>query len=318
MEKWLVGVDVGGTTIKLAFITMDGEIVEKWAINTNAANAGIHVVKDITNAITGKLTELNEPKSRLHAIGIGAPGPIDLETGIIYGAVNIGWGTYPLRTRMEEEINLPVATDNDANVAALGEMWKGAGNGAKDLVFITLGTGVGGGIVANGKIISGTNGAGGEVGHMTSIPSGGFLCNCGKTGCLETVASATGIVRIAHEKLQTATESSLRNIYIKNGRITAKNVFEQAKQGDILSLQVVNNVVFHLGLSLANIANVLNPEKIIIGGGVSKTGDFLIEKLQPYFEQFTFKRVREGATLHIATLGNDAGIFGAAWLAKMV
>jgi glucokinase len=222
-----------------------------------------------------------------------------------------------LKDVLEVETSLPVVVDNDANIAAIGEMWKGAGNGAKDLICVTLGTGVGGGIIANGQVVRGTNGAGGEIGHMTSIAEGGAPCNCGKTGCLETIASATGIARIAKEKLAKGeTTSVLQQIYKENGKVTAKDVFDAAKANDELALEIVDYVTFHLGLALANLANGLNPEKIVIGGGVSKAGDILVKHVRTHFDRFAFPRVAEGATIAIATLGNDAGVIGGAWLVK--
>jgi glucokinase len=315
-DKWLVGVDLGGTTIKMAFINLDGEMIDKWEIPTD--KTGKTITADIANAIDQKLHELNQPKSRLLAIGMGAPGPVNTETGFVYKTTNLGWVNYPLKDRLEAATSLPAVIDNDANIAALGEMWKGAGAGAKDLICVTLGTGVGGGIISNGNIVHGVNGAGGEIGHITSIPKGGAPCNCGKTGCLETIASATGIVRITLEKLKKDSKSSiLHERWNNSGNITAKDVFNTAKENDELALQIVDEVTYHLGLALANLANGLNPEKIVIGGGVSKAGNILINGVRQYFDQFAFPRVAEGATITAATLGNDAGVIGGAWLAKM-
>jgi glucokinase len=316
-EKWLVGVDLGGTTIKMAFVNMYGEIVHKWEIATDISNQGKNITTDIAKSIDQKLNELDQPKSKLLGIGMGAPGPVQMATGLVYEAVNLGWKNYPLKDLLEVETSLPAVIDNDANIAAIGEMWKGAGEGAKDLICVTLGTGVGGGIIANGEIVHGVNGAGGEIGHITSIPEGGAPCNCGKTGCLETIASATGIVRITKEKLaSTETASVLRQIYEETGKITAKDVFDAAKANDALALEIIDYVTFHLGLALANLANGLNPEKIVIGGGVSKAGNMLAEKVRHYVKRFTFPRVAEGVHITIAMLGNDAGVIGGAWLAK--
>lgn len=316
-EKWLVGVDIGGTTIKMAFVNHYGEIIEKWEIPTNIAEAGKSIPTDIAKSIDQKLVDLGQSKNKLEAIGIGAPGPVNSANGSLYVAINLGWSNFPLKDRLEMETSLPVVVDNDANIAAIGEMWKGAGEGAKDLLCVTLGTGVGGGIIANGSIIHGVNGAAGEIGHVTSVPEGGAPCNCGKTGCLETVASATGVVRLAMHALETTTTPSvLREAYSDSEAITAKMIFDAAKAQDELALRIVNDLAFHLGLALANLANGLNPEKIVIGGGVSKAGDTLLNPLKEQFKRFAFPRVAEGAELTIATLGNDAGIIGGAWLAK--
>jgi glucokinase len=316
MEKWLVGVDLGGTTIKIAFITLDGHIVEKWEIPTNISEDGKHIVNDIAQSIDAKLELLSENREKLSAIGMGAPGFIDMKTGFIYHAVNIGWRDYPLKEELEKATGLTVIIDNDANIAAIGEMWRGAGDGEGNLLMVTLGTGVGGGIIVNGHIMHGTNGMAGEIGHITSIPEGGAPCNCGKTGCIETIASATGIARIAKEKATNDTSSSLHNILNKSGEIKAKDVAEAAENGDQAAIDTLNEVSFHLGLVIANISNSINPGKIVIGGGVSKAGYTLMSRLEDQFKRFALPRVAEGATITVATLGNDAGVIGGAWLAK--
>jgi len=317
-EQWITGVDLGGTTTKIAFITMGGEIVHKWEIPTDNSNEGQNITTNIAAAIDEKVAQLGETKDKLVGIGMGAPGPVDYETGIILNVVNLGWkDNYPLKDSLEAASSLPAAIENDANCAALGEMWKGAGNGAKDLVCVTLGTGVGGGVIANGNIVQGINGAAGEIGHITSIPTGGAPCNCGKTGCLETVASATGIVRLAMIELnKNESSSELSKLFVKNGKITAKDVFDSARNGDQLAKKVLEEVSFHLGFVLANIANTLNPEKIVLGGGVSKAGNILLESVNENFAKFAFSAVRDSTDLALATLGNDAGVLGAAWLIK--
>ncbi|WML50664.1 ROK family glucokinase [Neobacillus sp. PS3-34] len=317
-EKWLVGVDLGGTTTKLAFINMYGEIQHKWEIPTDNSNDGKNITINIAKTIDQKLEELGQEKTKLAGIGMGAPGPVNYATGVIYNAVNLGWpDNYPLKDLLEVETNLPALIDNDANCAAIGEMWKGAGNGAKDLVCVTLGTGVGGGVIANGNIVQGVSGAAGEIGHITSIPEGGAPCNCGKTGCLETIASATGIVRIAMEELKKEDAAGeLKDIFAANDLVSAKNVFDAARNGDALALLVLEKVSLHLGLALANIANTLNPEKIVLGGGVSKAGNVLLDQVKINFDKFAFPRVKKSTTLALATLGNDAGVIGAAWLIK--
>lgn len=317
-EKWIVGVDLGGTTTKIAFITMDGEIVEKWEVPTDNSNEGQNITSNIAKAIDEKLSELGQKKEKLIGVGMGAPGPVDYENGIVLNVVNLGWkDNYPLKESLESSTMLPAAIENDANCAALGEMWKGAGNGAKDIVCITLGTGVGGGVIANGNIVQGINGAAGEIGHITAVPFDGAPCNCGKTGCLETVASATGIVRIVMEELTKGqSNGELNKILTNKGKITAKDVFDTAKNGDALALQVLDVVCFHLGFAAANIANTLNPNMIVLGGGVSKAGSILLDKVKEYFAKYAFSAVRNSTVLSLATLGNDAGVLGAAWLIK--
>ncbi|MFP5106754.1 ROK family glucokinase [Neobacillus sp. C211] len=314
--KWLVGVDLGGTTIKMAFISLNGDIIYSWEIDTDKRESGRYIPTTIASTIDQKLNELNQTKNRLIGIGIGAPGPVNVD-GSIEVAVNLGWRKFPLQAILERETSLPVAVENDANIAAIGEMWKGAGKGAKNLICVTLGTGVGGGIIVNGEIVHGVNGAGGEIGHITSVPRNGSPCNCGKSGCLETVASATGISRLALEKLDSTNDiSKIRDYYEKHQTISAKLVFDAANEGDELAKRVIQQVVYHLGLALANLANGLNPEKIVIGGGVSKAGDTLLGPLKEEFVLYTFPRVAQGAEIVIATLGNNAGVIGGAWLAK--
>ncbi|MDE3839592.1 glucokinase [Bacillus methanolicus] len=317
-EKWIVGVDLGGTTTKIAFISMNGEILYKWEIPTDKSDSGKKITTNIAKAIDQKLEELGHPKSKLIGIGMGAPGPVNLTTGIVYEAINLGWeNDYPLKDLLETETFLPAVIDNDANCAALGEMWKGAGNGAKDLVCVTLGTGVGGGVIANGDIVHGISGAAGEIGHITSKPVGGVPCNCGKTGCLETIASATGIVRIANEKLaEKENIGKLAERRAQNGTITAKDVFDCARNHDPLANEIIDEVAYHLGLALASAANTLNPEKIVLGGGVSKAGEVLLKPVKEYFKKFAFPRVAVSTEILLATLGNDAGVIGAAWLVK--
>ncbi|MDR6998740.1 ROK family glucokinase [Neobacillus niacini] len=317
-DKWIVGVDLGGTTTKLAFLTTSGEILQKWEIPTDNSDEGRNITGNIAKAINEKLASLGENKNRLIGIGMGAPGPVDYETGVILNVVNLGWKeNYPLKEQLEATTALPAAIENDANCAALGEMWKGAGGGAKDLVCVTLGTGVGGGVIIGGNIVQGANGASGEIGHITAVPIGGAPCNCGKNGCLETVASATGIVRLATGELSKSDlKGELAEKQSANGKITAKDVFDAARNGDKVAGKVLDEVTFHLGLALANIGNTLNPQKIVVGGGVSKAGDILINSVKQQFNQFAFSPVKESTELALATLGNEAGVIGAAWLIK--
>ncbi|MDA1474844.1 ROK family glucokinase [Bacillus changyiensis] len=310
-ENWLVGIDLGGTTVKLAFVSACGEVQHKWEIPTD--KSGETVTTSIAKAIDSKLNEIGKPKQILKWIGMGAPGPVDTETGIVYKTTNMGWENYPLKEHLEAGTGLPVVIENDANLAALGEMWKGAGDGAKDLILVTLGTGVGGGIIVNGEVVHGKNGAGGEIGHICSIAEGGAPCNCGRSGCIETIASATGIVRLAEEAI---VASDCATSLEKNTSLTARDIFEAAEQNDPAALKVVEYVTHHLGVVLASLASSLNPSKILIGGGVSKAGEFLRSKVEKSFEKHVFPRAGEAVDIVIASLGNDAGVIGGAWIAK--
>lgn len=316
MEKWLVGVDVGGTTIKLAFISVNGDILHKWAIPTDVSNDGKNIIQDIAHSILFKLQECKQNITNVKGIGMGVPAFMDMDTGFIYEAINLGWKNIDIKNEIEEKLQLPAVIDNDANVAAIGEMWKGAGAGSRDLLCITIGTGIGGGIIMNGEIVHGVNGMAGEIGHITVITENGLLCNCGKNGCLETISSATGMVRLAKDGLDRHTDSMLAIEYQQSGKLSAKMIIEAAAIKDAFALKVVNTACFYLGLSLANIANTINPSKIVIGGGVSKAGTILLDLITKYFSQFALPRVSEGTELRVATLGNDAGVIGGAWLAK--
>lgn len=318
MEKhYYIGVDIGGTTVKIAIIDNNGEINSKWEIPTRTESEGAHVPTDIWNSIEEKIEILKINKDRIKGIGAGAPGFVDPTTGVVSVAVNIGWKNFDLGKQLEELSSLPVHVDNDANIAALGENWKGSGALAENLIAITLGTGVGGGIIANGKVINGANGTAGEIGHLT-VEIGGAPCNCGRQGCLETVASATGIVRQAKEIIKAGHDTVLKSLLEKNGDLTSKDVFDAADKGDEQAEQLIVKVTDVLGLAIANTATVVNPSKVVIGGGVSKAGDQLLVPLKDAFNQHALARISEACEFTIAELGNDAGVYGGAYLVKQI
>lgn len=316
MDKKIIGIDLGGTTIKFAILTLDGEIQQKWSIETNILDDGTHIVPDIIETINHRLGLYNMNKEDFVGIGMGTPGSVNIENGTVIGAYNLNWTTLqPVKEQIEKEVGIPFTLDNDANVAALGERWKGAGENNPDVIFITLGTGVGGGIIAEGKLLHGVAGCAGEVGHVTVDPNG-FECTCGKRGCLETVSSATGVVRVArHLSEEYAGNSTLKQAIDDGQDVSSKDVFEHAGQGDPFALMVVDRVCFYLGLATGNLGNTLNPSSIVIGGGVSAAGEFLRSRVQKYFEEFTFPQVRESTQIKLAELGNEAGVIGAASLA---
>lgn len=315
MEKMILGIDVGGTSIKIGLIKETGEVFHKWQIPTNTKDKGAHIVTDIWHTTSEQLKHYNIPEDNLLGIGIGVPGFVHPETNIVEEAVNIGWKQFDLVTAFKQLTDLPVFVANDANIAALGENWQGAGEQAKNLLAITLGTGVGGGIIVNRALLTGENGTAGEIGHIT-VEHNGILCNCGRRGCLETIASATGIVRQAKAMIEEHPQSSLAQHERQTGTITAKDVFDLAKQGDELAQKIIHHTLDVLGFAIANLATVINPEKIIIGGGVSKAGDLLIQTLDHYFQQYALPRLYEICTITEAKLGNDAGMIGAAYLVK--
>ncbi|MFD1417193.1 ROK family glucokinase [Companilactobacillus keshanensis] len=317
-EKKLIGVDLGGTTIKFAILTADGDIQQKWSMETNVLADGQMIIPDIIDSIKHHLKMYEMKADQFDGIGLGSPGTINFKEGTIKGAYNLNWtdSVYPVRD-IEEGTGIPVTIENDANVAALGERWKGAGNNADDVVFVTLGTGVGGGIIAGGNLLHGANGAAGEIGHITVDPHG-FLCTCGKRGCLETIASATGIVHVARDRAgEYAGDSELKAMLDDGQDISAKDVFDLAKKNDDLALIVADYVCDSLGFALANIANSLNPKYVVIGGGVSAAGDFLLDKVNKAMRVNEFATIKDSTELRLASLGNGAGVIGAASLIKM-
>lgn len=316
VNRKLIGIDLGGTTAKFAILTEAGEVQQKWSIETNSAEEGTLIVPDIIASIKHRLEMYNMTKDDFIGIGMGTPGTVDREAGTVIGAYNLNWKTkQEVKKEIEKALGIPFALDNDANVAALGERWQGAGENSPDVTFITLGTGVGGGIIAEGQLLHGVAGAAGEIGHITVEPTG-FDCTCGKKGCLETVASATGVVRLARTMAESyAGESTLKYMIDDGQDVTSKVVFDEAVAGDDFALMVVDKVSFYLGLACGNIGNMLNPTDIVIGGGVSAAGEFLRSRIQTYFNEFTFPQVTESTKIKLAQLGNEAGVIGASSLA---
>lgn len=309
MKTYGFGVDLGGTTVKIGFFKNDGTMLDKWEIATRKENEGAFILDDIAGAIKGKLAAEGINPSDVQGIGLGVPGPVRAD-GTVLKCVNLGWGILNVEQALSEKTGLPVKAGNDANVAALGEMWMGGGKGYKNLVMVTLGTGVGGGVIVDGKIISGAHGAAGEIGHSKVSDTETDTCGCGKKGCLEQYASATGIVRVAKRRLQKDdTASTLRSLE----EITAKDVFDKAKEGDTVALEIAETATRILGTALANVSAVVDPEIYVIGGGVSKAGDILLENIQKHFKERCFEACTD-TQFALASLGNDAGMYGCARL----
>ncbi|MBO5159196.1 MAG: ROK family glucokinase [Lachnospiraceae bacterium] len=308
MKKYVFGVDVGGTTVKMGLFNVDGEVLDKWEIKTHTENGGEAILPDIAASALAKLEEKNIVKDEVAGIGIGIPGPINDE-GVVPHTANLGWGYKEVTRELEELTGLPCKGGNDANVAALGEAWKGGAAGYSNVVMVTLGTGVGGGIIIGGKIITGSNGAGGEIGHLhvdDNIPG---HCGCGNQGCLEQVASATGITNLANQALAASDKPSM----LREGEVSAKTVFDAVKADDELAKEIAERFGKYLGTALANITAIVDPQAIVIGGGVSKAGPILLEYVEKYYQKYCFKSCRN-VKFTLATLGNDAGIFGSAKL----
>ena len=309
MKNYCFGIDVGGTTVKLGLFSTAGELLDKWEITTRTENFGENILSDICEAMEARLAEKEISLDDIEGVGIGLPGPITND-GTVLQCVNLGWGTFNVEEKLSEMFRgIKVKAGNDANVAALGEAWQGGGKDYDDIVMITLGTGVGGGVIINGKILTGYNGGAGEIGHMHVDDNETDSCNCGRKGCLEQFTSATGVVRLAKRLINNTDKETKMREFGEN--ITAKDVFDLAKEGDAGANEVVETMGTYLGTAMSHIAVVVNPQAFIIGGGVSKAGQFLIDAIKDKYRETCFAACGDAA-VHLATLGNDAGMYGAA------
>ena len=297
--KFGFGVDLGGTTVKIAYFDENGTMLEKWEIPTVTADGGKQILPDIAASIRSFIDGHNIADTSVLGIGIGVPGPVNSK-GFVNKCVNLGWGMFNITDELSALTGFPVKAGNDANVAALGEFWKGGGKGCENMVFVTLGTGVGGGIVIDGHLLHGSHGAGAEVGHMVLNRHETAVCNCGKQGCVEQYCSATGIVRLAG--LHGMTD------------VTCKDIFDAGKAGDQVALEVLEEYYAYLGEFLGSLCSVVDPEVVVLGGGVSKAGDMLIKGVEPYFHKYVFHAASD-LKFTLASLGNDAGAYGAFKLA---
>lgn len=311
MEKKCIGIDVGGTTVKVGLFELDGTLLRKWEVPTRKENGGENILPDVAASIRKVLEEEKLTLNDVAGAGMGIPGPV-LPDGYVEVCVNLGWHDINPQRQLSDLLEgLPVRTGNDANVAALGEMWQGGGKGYCDIVMVTLGTGVGGGVIIDEKIVSGKHGMGGEIGHIRIREGEKESCNCKGHGCLEQVASATGIAREARRAMAAKNVDSMLRRF--GDAVTAKDVLDCAKAGDGLALEVMETVCYYLGWGLAMISMTVDPEIFVIGGGVSRAGTFLTDMIKKYYNEYTpMSENKAGITL--ATLGNDAGIYGAARL----
>ena len=306
--KYCFGVDIGGTTVKIGLFTTEGELLEKWEIKTRTENKGEAILPDIAESLKRKMEEKGLAVQEMSGIGIGIPAPVDAK-GVVQNTANLGWGYKEVKREMEELTGLPVEAGNDANVAALGEMWLGAGKGRENMIMVTLGTGVGGGVIVNGRPLVGAHGAGGEIGHLCVNYEETEHCGCGKTGCLEQYAYATGIARLARKRLEKDDADTV----LRGRHLSAKSVFDALKEGDKVAEEIVEEFGEYLGHALANLAAVTDPAVIVIGGGVSRAGEILLGYVEKNFQKKAFFSNKDTEFV-LATLGNDAGICGAAKL----
>ncbi len=306
MKNVYFGVDLGGTTVKLGLFDERAELLEKWEIPTRKENAGSRILGDIAEAVKKKAEEQGVSNENILGIGIGVPGPVTADN-VVHQCPNLGWGTFSVAEKLSELTGVSnIKVGNDANVAALGEMWRGGGKGSNNIVMITLGTGVGGGVVLNGKILTGSRGAAGEIGHLCVNYGETDTCGCGKRGCLEQYASATGIVKEAQRLL--AKEE--RETVLRKQKLSAKNIFDAAKEGDAAAIELVEQLGFYLGMAASYVAQIVDPEIFVIGGGVSRAGKILLDVIEKNYDRNVMDALKN-KEFRLAELGNDAGIYGA-------
>lgn len=308
MKKYCLGIDIGGTSVKFGLFDREGRLLEKWSIPTNTDQKGNYILQETASSVKEKLDELGIREEELFGIGAGVPGQVN-EAGEVLLAENLGWVNEPVKKNLEVLTGLAVQVENDANLAALGEIWEGSAANCHSMIFVTLGTGIGCGIVVKNKIISGVNGAAGEIGHIHVEDDMPKKCNCGSYGCLEQLASATGIGWMAGQALKASEEPSL----LREGEVTARTVFEAVRKGDNLAVRVAERFGLYLGKTLAMCTCVLNPEMVVIGGGVSKAGEIVLEYIQKYYRRYAYQPCKD-TKFCLASLGSDAGIYGAAKL----
>ena len=297
--KYGFGIDLGGTTVKIAYFDETGNMLDKWEIPTVTEGGGVQILPDIAASIRQYIDGNQINESAILGLGIGVPGPVDSK-GIVNKCVNLGWGVFNIAEELCKLTGFPVKAGNDANVAALGEYWKGGGQGCDNMVFATLGTGVGGGIVIEGKLLHGAHGSGAEIGHMVLNRNETAVCGCGKKGCVEQYCSATGIVRLA----------ALHGMK----DVSCKDIFDAGKAGDKVALEVLDEYYEYLGEFLGSLCSVIDPEIVVLGGGVSKAGEVLLKGVEPAFHKYVFHAASD-VKFSLASLGNDAGAYGAFKLA---
>lgn len=312
MTKKLLGVDVGGTTIKFGIFNPQGEMQDHWSINTNPLNNGSRIIPDIATAIRQRLALYKLTTADFYGVGLDFPGTITQDGKAVKGAFHLNWQqSHPVTDELAEQLQLPVEIENDANAAALGENWQGAGHNNPNMLLVTLGTGVGAGIIAGGRLQKGAGNSAGEIGHIC-VEENGFKCSCGNRGCLEEYASATGIVNVARKLAEEYVGKAKLKALLDNGEeVSSKTIVDLAKKGDYLANLAFSQSMADLGLALSFVSNTLNPRSIVIGGGVSAAGDFLLSRVRPNFEKHLFPTMKGQINLRLAKLGNRAGLIGA-------
>lgn len=312
-----IGIDVGGTNVKIALVDGEGKIIYSNSVPTYAQMGYEYTVNNIKQAIRDLMKETNTDAKEIEGIGFDFPGQVDYKTGVVKLAPNIpGWINVPIAQMIEEEFNIPTRIDNDVRCAALGELKFGAGKGCENFVCITVGTGIGSGLVINGQLVRGAANAAGEIGHIKLQMNGGPICGCGDTGCLEAFASGPSIVAMAQEYLKGGKSTKFREMAGADGEITPYIVAKAAEAGDPVAKRIFEIVGTYIGMGLVSVINLLNPEKVIIGGGVAAAGDLLLDPIRKTIKERAMVVACNSVEIVPAELGNSAGVIGASMLVE--
>lgn len=319
MDKLAVGIDLGGTNITAALLSEDGRIVQSVSRRTNPERGSGPVIEDMAEMVEELIRRQSVSRDDIVGLGIGAPGPLSHRDGIIYKAANLpGWQGVRIRRGLLERTGLPTVLENDANAAAFAEYWVGAGKGTRELVVLTLGTGLGSGVVIGGEILRGHFENAGELGHMI-VQHGGRQCECGQRGCLEVYASPGNVAKQAIRRLKEGEESSMREVYERDGRFGSRVIAEHARAGDKLANELWDEACYYIAVGIINCQHAFNPPMLVLAGGMTKSGDFLLSRVQKYMQELTWKLLDDLPEVTISILGNTAGVIGAggvAWAAR--
>jgi len=315
MADSFLGVDLGGTNVVAALMTSEGQVLARETAPTEVQRGPEALVQRLGASLGRLVEQAGVPRATVRALGIGSPGPLSVAAGKIIRSCNLpGFDDFPLRAACSRALGVPAVIDNDAKAACWGEYWLGAGRGVRHMVMFTLGTGIGGGIVIDGRLVHGSEDNAAELGHMIIVPEG-RRCNCGQRGCLEAYASATHTAGRAREAAAAGRASSLAEVLERVGEISCRDVFEQARAGDALAVEVVEGTARALAQACVNMRHITEPEKVVLGGGMTQAGDFLLERVRRHYESLLWTNKKEDMVICLAERGADAGVIGAAGLA---
>ena len=309
-----IGIDLGGTNIAAGLVSEQGKIIAKASVPTMSERPATEIVKDMADLSKKLINDNGLSVSDIKGVGIGCPGSIDFKNGVVIYANNLRMEHFPLADEFRKNLDLPVTIDNDANCAAMGE-YVASGNGVDNFILVTLGTGVGSGIIVDGTMIRGFNGAGGEAGHTTLIHDG-EPCSCGRKGCWESYASVTALIRQTKEAMAKNPQSLMNKIAAEDGKVTGRTAFDAAKAGDEVAKEVVKKYAIYVAEGITNLENIFQPEMICVGGGISREGEYLLDPVRDFVKKYGYNKYMKKTEIITAKLFNDAGIIGAAMIAK--